>query len=188
MHKRGWTLFAAAAALAALAASAGCSEDRNWLDDPALAPPSATASAVDPADEQIRIDVIKVYNLYRETEVKAQLAADFQNQDLAKYTADPLLGDLRNELLQKKMAGVVAKGRPVWSPKVVKIDKRESPFVAHIEDCYDATNWDVIDSKTGKSVAVEGQPRKFLMLAEAVQGPDNRWVIRKVTEQRERSC
>lgn len=187
MHKRGLTLFVAVAAVAVLAASAGCSDDRNYLDDPALAPPSATETA-DPADEAIRTEVVKVYNLYREAEVKAQLAADFRNADLPKYTSDPLLGDLRTELLQKQMAGVVAKGRPVWNPKVIKINKRERPYVANIEDCYDATNWDVIDTKTGKSVAVEGQPRKFLMLAEAVQGADNHWTIRKVTEQRERSC
>jgi hypothetical protein len=187
LHKRGSTLFAAIATVLALGASAGCSEDPNYLDDPALAPPSATETA-DPADQQLSVEVIKVYNLYRETEVKAQLGADFRNPDLAKYTTDPLLGELRQELLQKAMAGVVAKGRPVWHPEVVKIEKRESPYVARIEDCYDATNWDVIDSKTGKSVAVEGQPRKFLMLAEAVQGADKRWMIRRVTEQRERSC
>jgi hypothetical protein len=186
LHKRGSTLFAAIATVMALAVSAGCSEDRNWLDDPALAPPSA--SPADPADEQIRVEVLKVYDLYREAEVKAQLTADFRNPDLAKYSGDPLLGEIRQELLQKQMAGVVAKGRPVWSPKVIKIDKRERPYVAHIEDCYDATNWDVIDTKTGKSVAVEGQPRKFLMLGEAVQGSGDRWVIRRVTEQRERSC
>jgi hypothetical protein len=187
LHKRVLTLFAAVAAVAALAASAGCSDDRDWLDDPALAPPSATES-VDPADAQIRADVLKVYNQYRETEVKAQLAADFRNPDLDKYAADPLLGEVRNELLQKQMAGVVAKGRPKWDAKVVKISKYERPYTATIEDCNDISNWDVVDIKTGKSVVVAGQLKKFLLMAEAVQSPNGTWAIRRVTEQRERSC
>jgi hypothetical protein len=181
------TLFAAVAAVAVLAASAGCSQDRDWLDDPALAPPSPTES-VDPADAQMRVDVLKVYNLYRETEVKAQLAADFRNPDLAKYAADPLLGEVRNELLQKQMAGVVAKGRPKWDAQVVKISKHERPYTASIEDCNDITNWDVVDTKTGKSVIVAGQRKKFVLVAEAAQSPNGNWVIRRVTEQRERSC
>jgi hypothetical protein len=155
--------------------------------------PSSVASAspspsVDPAVADASAKALAAYNGYREAMVTAEANADYNNPDLPKYLADPLLTQAKGDLYQKRQQGLVMIGRPQWSPKVSTVNVSTRPYTVQITDCLDTTNWDTVNKATGKSVAVPGQAKKYIVTSEAKQYDDGRWLIDQSTADRSRLC
>ncbi|MFI7026307.1 hypothetical protein ACIBMZ_26690 [Micromonospora sp. NPDC049900] len=179
----------AAAVTAALLA--GCSADPGT--DPGTTPsptsaPSTTAPQADTAEQEARTSALAAYDNYRKAYVTAAAAEDLDGDELAKYTADPLLRQLRYELIQKHDQGLTTKGQPVWNAQVTEVNVDSRPFTATIEDCFDGTNWQTVYKSNGKPAGVPGQAKRYIVTAEAALYDDGRWLIRESSAQRERPC
>ncbi len=191
--RRSTVLIAAAIALLVIVAGVvGAATWRARSDSPAQPTPAATETSrpsPSPTPEQEAADkALAAYNNYREAQVAAFATAEPTGGDLSKYVADPLLGELQYDLRQKRDQGLIVTGRPVWKPRVTKVNVTSRPFTVQIEDCFDATNWNTVYKATGKSAAVPGQNKKYVVTAEAALYDDGRWLIRSAKAERERPC
>ncbi|MFD6757371.1 hypothetical protein [Micromonospora gifhornensis] len=168
----------------------GCGSDPG--PGAATTPPPSTASSAalpaDTAEQEARASALAAYDNYRKAYVAAAASGDTDGKELAKYTADPLLRQLKYELLQKRDQGLTTKGQPSWSAEVTKVNVESRPFTATIEDCFDGTNWQTVYKSNGKPAGVPGQAKRYVVIAEAALYGDGRWLIRQSTAQRERPC
>ncbi|GIJ12230.1 hypothetical protein Van01_54440 [Micromonospora andamanensis] len=183
------TIAAAVAVTAALLA--GCSEEPGTEPGTAPSPtsaPSTAAPQADTAEQEARASALAAYDNYRKAYVAAAAADDPDGDELAKYTADPLLRQLKYELIQKRDQGLTTKGQPSWNAQVIKVNVDSRPFTATIEDCFDGTNWQTVYKSNGKPAGVPGQAKRYIVTAEAALYDDGRWLIRESTAQRERPC
>jgi hypothetical protein len=149
---------------------------------------ASTSPTVDPAAQEAHAGALAAYNNFREAQLAAFAESDVSGGELPKYVADPLLGELQVELQQNRTQGLIMKGRPKWSPRVVAVSVSARPFTVQMQDCFDTTAWDIVDEDTGRSVAVPGQAKRYLVSVEAALYDDGRWLIRQATAQRERPC
>lgn len=167
----------------------GCGNDKpvvapSLTSIPSSAPPS---SGVNGEDTEAGAAALAAYQNYVRTYVAASNEGDY-NAELDKVVADPALLTVRQDLLIKFQQGLVTKGRPVSAPVVRKVDTRQRPFTAEIEDCFDTGRWDVVSKKTGKSVRTKGQATRYVVMAKAELFDDGQWRVREVSAQRERPC
>ena len=72
---------------------------------------------------------------------RAGETSSYRSPELARYAADTALKLLVSGLYSNQQSGVVTKGRPVLSPKVVRLIPPGSPTQADILDCGDDTHW-----------------------------------------------
>jgi hypothetical protein len=168
----------------------GCGSDPDPGAD-ATAPPSTASSAApqaDTAEQEARTSALAAYDNYRKAYVAAAASGDVEGKELAKYTGDPLLRQLKYELIQKRDQGLTTKGQPSWSARVTKVNVDSRPFTATIEDCFDGSNWQTVYKSNGKPAGVPGQAKRYVVTAEAALYDDGRWLIRQSTAQRERPC
>jgi hypothetical protein len=178
------------AALLGLPVLAAC-RSGNGAQPAASASVRASASpspSVDPKVADATGKALAAYNGYREAMVAAEAAADYNNQDLPKYVADPLLTQAKGDLYLKQQQGYVMTGRPQWSPQVTTVNVTIRPYTVQITDCLDTTGWDTVNKATGKSVAVPGQAKKYVVTSEAKQYDDGRWLIDQSTADRSHLC
>jgi hypothetical protein len=155
---------------------------------PASASPAAPSPTVDAESAEARTRALEVYGKFREAHVAASAAADPQGGDLAKYVADPLLTQLRNDLYIRAQQGIVTTGRPVWNPTVTTVNVSARPFTVELEDCFDATAWKTVFKSSSKDAAVPNQAKKYLVQAKVVQYDDGRWLVNTAKAERERPC
>lgn len=185
--RHSYLLAATILAAAALVAASGCTGDGE--DSPAAGVTSGSPSPTQDGEEvQARDGALAAYAGFREAQVAASTEPDPGGGELAQYTADPLLSQLKFDLTQKRDQGLVTTGRPAWNPEATSVNVSTRPFTATIEDCFDATGWDTINKATGESVAVPGQAKKYVVTAEAVLFDDGRWRIRSAQAHRDRPC
>ena len=174
----------------ALAMAAGCSRSGGDRKPP-VNPPSATSSvtpSVNAEEAAARAAALAAYNGYREAYIKAAATADADSTELTKYTADPLLAELKNDLKIKRDQGLVTTGRPVWNAQVTTTNVTVRPFTIQLDDCFDATNWPTVYKANGKPAGVPGQNKKYHVTAEATLYDDGRWLINSARAERERPC
>ncbi|MEV0881370.1 hypothetical protein AB0I85_26455 [Micromonospora echinofusca] len=174
---------------ASLLGATGCTgEEPAAESDPtstaAAASPSPTANA---EDTEAGAAALTAYQNYVRSYVTASNKGDY-NAKLDRFVADPALLTVRQDLLIKFQQGLVTKGEPVSAPAVSKVDTSRRPFTAEVEDCFDTGKWDVISKKTGRSVRIEGQATRYVVIAKAELFDDGRWRVREVNAQRERRC
>jgi hypothetical protein len=149
--------------------------------------PSASAST-DPETAAARSKAIAAYNGFREAQVAAAATSDPTGGDLAKYTADPLLTQLRSDLELKRDQSLITVGRPTWKAEVTVVNVTTRPFTATVQDCFDGTNWTTVNKTSSKPAGVAGQAKKYIVDATVVQYDDGRWLVTKAQANRERSC
>ncbi|MET8353783.1 MULTISPECIES: hypothetical protein [unclassified Micromonospora] len=177
------------AATAVLAvAGAGCS---SFTEAP-TSTPSATAAAPSSTEDaeaaEARADALAAYNSYREAQLAAMATSDVSGGDLRRYTADPLLTQIRLTLQQHQQQGLINAGTPSWSPQATQVNVSSRPFTVQIEDCFDHGNWRVVRKSTGEAVSAPGQSTRYPVVAKAVLYDDGRWLIQTAQAQRERRC
>jgi hypothetical protein len=179
------------AALATLLCATSCSAKPAEPTGPTgSAPPSAppVSPSTSAEEAEARTKAVEAYDKLRKAQVAASATADVKGGDLAKYAADPLLSEIRNDLYLKQQQGLVTKGKPQWSVKVTDVNVVTRPFTVALEDCFDGTDWRTVFKNTGKSAAVPGQAKKYTVRAEAVQYDDGRWLINTAKADRDRPC
>src|SRR4051812_12023648 len=142
---------------------------------PSSAPPASPSANAEEAEAQTK--AVEAYNNLRKAQVAASATADVKGGDIAKYAGQPLLSELKYDLILKQEQGLVTKGTPKWDVKVTKVNVASRPFTVALEDCFDGTDWQTVYRDSGKSAAVPGQAKKYLVRAEAVQFDDGRWLI-----------
>lgn len=158
---------------------------------PSVTPPATTSPSpsVDPAEAQNTAKVLALYDNFNKALVTWQAKSDVNkaNDELPKYTVDPLKTQLLLDLRQRSLAGLHNTGQPTWTAKVSKINVTKTPFTATIESCYDATNYQLVDSK-GKPAGVPGQAKKYVVTATAEQYGDGNWYLQTSAADRGRTC
>ena len=180
----------AALATVTLLSAASCSRDTAPPAGPATstAPSSSPSPSTNAEESEARTKAVEAYNNMRKAHVAASATADVKGGDIAKYAGDPLLSELRYDLVLKSQQGLVTKGTPKWDVKVTKANVASRPFSAELEDCFDGTDWPTVFKDSGKSAAVPGQSKKYLVRAKAVQFDDGRWLITEAKADRDRPC
>jgi len=167
-----------------LAVLTGCS------DKPTPAPvrtayaadgPSRAASNSDPAEDQARQQVLATYNGYLEAYITASAAADYRTDALKQYVAEPLLGQLLNNLFNMSRSGVHNEGRPRWSPTVTELRLGDDQTV--IQDCFDSSNWNAVGGKAKPTA----QAKKYPVVVKVKRIKD-RWYVYESTAQRSSTC
>lgn len=161
----------------------GCSDKPSPAPTsaPATVNPSTAASSADPAEEQARREILAAYNGYLEAYIKASATADYRTQDLKKYVAEPLLGQLLNNLYNMSRSGVHNQGRPSWSPVVTEL--RLDSDQAVIQDCFDSTNWNAVGGKAKPTT----QAKKYPLVVKAKR-VSKKWYVYESTAQRSSTC
>lgn len=153
---------------------------------PSSAPPASPSA--NPEEVEARTKAVEAYDGLREAQIAASAKADTSGGDLAKYAAGTLLSELKYDLILKKEQGMVTKGKPTWNVQVTKVNIATRPFTVALEDCFDGTNWQTVFKATGKSAAVPGQTKKYVVRAQAVKYDDGRWLISSAKADRDRPC
>ncbi|MBS2547456.1 hypothetical protein KGQ19_11290 [Catenulispora sp. NL8] len=67
--------------------------------------------------------------------------SNYQDPILTRHTSGDALSKLVRTVAAAQAAGVVSKGRPADSPRVVKLTPQGTPTEAILADCADASTW-----------------------------------------------
>lgn len=140
--------------------------------------PDPTASASDAA--------LAAYRGYRAAQVKALATLDLNASGLSKFAVDKAITDVGATLLLFQQQGLVMKGQPRLTPSVASVTLGSLP-TAVVTDCFDTTNWEAVHSSTGQSAVAPGQARRTWVRA-TLTVYDGRWVVRTVTNEKDRTC
>jgi hypothetical protein len=167
---------------------------RSLPDDGQAAAPDASTTTVassptsaGPAGDAAT-KALASYDGYWQAYVAAAANPGASTPDLAKYVADPLLTELRAELLQYHDQGIVYKGRPTWTPRVTSVNVSTRPYTASIEDCFDNAQWLPVFAKTGQSAAAPGQATRYVITTTVRLYDTNGWLVVDSLADRGRSC
>jgi hypothetical protein len=96
--------------------------------------------------------------------------------------AEPLLGQLLNNLFTMSRSGVHNEGRPNWRPHVTEL--RLDAGEAVIQDCFDSTNWNAVGGRGG---GPSDQAKKYPVVVKAKRVND-KWYVYESTAQRSSTC
>jgi hypothetical protein len=170
---------------------AGCASSAGTGNTPSASStssPAGTTSNSPTADPSVSAGsaALGAYLGFREALAAAQRSANPSEPSLDRYAADKALAESRASLLIQQQAGIVFRGKPVFSPRVLKVDLSGTGSVT-ISDCVDSSNWTPVYEATGKSAAAPGQPVRVPVSAVA-STYDGRWVVRSMTSDRSRTC
>jgi len=67
--------------------------------------------------------------------------SNYQDPTLTRHTSGAALSQLVRTVAAAQAEGVVSKGQPVDSPRVVKLTPAGAPTEAILADCADGTSW-----------------------------------------------
>ena len=177
----------AAAVLGLLAAcTSGASADRTSSPtSPVSASSSATTPSPDPT-KQAADAALAAYRGFRQAEVRAEAKADPKGSGLERYAFDKALDGVYSAVLYFRQQGIVVRGTPTLNPTVTSVTLG-APSRALITDCFDTSKWEAVYKDTGKSAVAPGQARRTVVTA-AVEVYRGQWMVRTVTNQRDRTC
>lgn len=178
-----WTTLVAVAVLgSASACSPGGSSD-NPDTDPAPPRPSVDAEAVAAAQKA----ALAAYAGYLDASRKAETARDPMHPELTKYLADPLLTSVRLTIRDAKEHGAMRTGTLVSDPTVTEVSLDSVPATVSIQDCLDATKYQLVNVKTRKPVPGSTSGRYFAT-ATASRYPDGRWLVSDGAVHQDQPC
>ncbi len=155
---------------------------------PAQSPTASPSAAATGPEQQASQQALAAYNGYSEAYIAATATADYNNKDLPKYAADPLLAETRLALQMQGRQGIVNQGRPTWSVRVTKVNVSTRPYSVTLEDCFDQTNWKSVYKATGESAAAPDQAQRYIINSTAWRYDDGRWLITESKADRSRPC
>ena len=168
------------------ACTSGASADRTSSPaSPVSASSSATSPSPDPT-KQAADAALAAYRGFRQAEVRAEAKADPKGSGLERYAIDKALDGVYSLLLFYRQQGIVVRGAPTLSPTVTSVELG-TPARAVITDCFDTSKWEAVYKATGKSAVAPGQARRTVVTA-TVEVYRGQWMVRTVTNQRDRTC
>ena len=175
---------------AALGLLAGCTSPAS-VDRPSSPTPSVPVSPSDATpspdpSKQAADAALAAYRGFRQAEVRAAAKADPKGSGLERYAIDKALDGVYSVLLFYRQQGIVVRGEPTLSPTVSSVTLGTPPR-AVISDCFDTSKWEAVYKATGKSAVAPGQARRTVVTA-TVEVYRGQWMVRTVTNQRDRTC
>lgn len=185
-HLRHW--LASLAALVVLGTGSACGGQPERPDR--AAPEGSPIAAADDrkaAEEAAGKAALAAYAGYLAASHAASARSDPHHPELAKYLADPLLTRVRLTIRKAKEHGAMRTGKLVSDPTVTMVSLDTVPATVEIQDCVDATNYQLIDAKTRKVVAGTGAGR-HLATATATRYADGRWLISAGVSHEDQPC
>lgn len=139
------------------------------------------------AEEAAEKAALAAYAGYLNATHEASERSDPHHPELAKYLADPLLTRVRLTIRKAKEHGAMRTGKLVSDPTVTMVSLDTVPATVEIQDCLDATNYQLVDAKTRKVVAGTGAGR-HLATATATRYDDGRWLISAGASHEDQPC
>jgi hypothetical protein len=184
----GGTSFAIA--VVALGLLASCTSTSSGAAPPssgstASTPSSVTSFSPNPT-QQAGDAALAAYRGFRQAQVRAEANADAAGSGLERYAFDKALDGVYSAILFFRQQGIVVRGQPVLNPTVTSVTLGTTPRVA-IQDCFDTSKWETVYKATGKSAVAPGQARRSVVTA-TVETYRGQWMVRTVTNQRDRTC
>ncbi|MCX5009183.1 hypothetical protein OHB05_42465 [Streptomyces sp. NBC_00638] len=168
---------------------AGCS-DSNGDSDASSSKPSTTASDVSPSPSSTvgaeDAAVLAAYTRSWDAQTEAYSKASSAGTDLKKTTTLRALFDIEHDLTVMRSDGQVTTGKPVLTPKVVKVTKAKIPK-ATLTDCVDTTHWILIDKASKKPVPLPTTRLIKYVSTATLEKWGKTWMVTKLTAQ-EQAC
>ena len=121
-----------------MALAAGCGT--SSLPARTTPTPPASAQPTDPASIASR-DALAAYNGMMADWTAVSKTSNYQDPTLTRHTSGAALSKLVRTVAAAQAVGVVSKGQPVDSPRVVKLTPLGAPTEAILADCADASGW-----------------------------------------------
>ena len=118
--------------------------------------------------------------------MKALSTLDLKASGLSTYAADKAFTDVGATLLLFQQQGLVMKGQPQSAPSVESVTLGATP-TAVVTDCFDTSAWEAVHAATGESAVAPGQARRTWVRA-TLSVYAGRWVVRTVTNEKDRTC
>jgi hypothetical protein len=147
--------------------------------------PATSASPSSDPDQAAKDDVLAAYTNMREIQIKMAEDSDLHTEDLAKYAKGDAAAELKKSVLRNRSLGIKFTGRPEMDPEVASVDTANK--TATLSDCFDATNWKPVYTKSGKAVELSKQRLKYPVTSQATLEGDT-WLITKITADRTKGC
>lgn len=188
--RNGRAVLSALLALAAITAAAGCSSSNGNKTDtsptPSIAPPTRTISA---EEAQARKDVIAAYQGMTNERVKAYAKSSLAGSKITRYATGKALRDVKNTVFVNMRNGIVFKGEPKVTAHEddVALKTANEPSRASLLVCFDTNTWDPINKKTGKSVAMPNQVKRYTITAD-LQRVGSQWLVTEQDANLEKTC
>jgi len=174
----------ACAVAAGLLAGCGSGTKSTSPSSPSSAAAESASSSGDP-DQAAKDDVLAAYTNMREIQIKMAEDGDLHTEDLAKYAKGDAAAELKKSVLRNRSLGIKFTGRPEMDPEVASVDTENK--TATLSDCFDATNWKPVYTKSGKTVELSKQRLKYPVTSQATLEGDT-WLITKITADRTKGC
>ncbi|MFD2763861.1 hypothetical protein [Micromonospora eburnea] len=184
-RSRRWTI--CLLSLALLVANAGCGTEPE-ADVRPLTGSDAAPAGHSTADEQAAGKAaLSAYSGYLAASRVASARSDPGHPELTRFLADPLLTRVRVAIRDAKEHGAIRTGRLVSDPAVVSVDLAADPPSVEIQDCLDATGYQLVYAKDHR-VVPGTRGGRYLATATATRYPDGRWLINAGAAHRDQPC
>lgn len=180
-----------AMAVSAAAALVACSGEPE-VTLPSRAPAAAASTPALTAAEEA---VLAQFHGLRELEVELYTDPDVAQarERLPAYATGRLLSSLAGGVDALEIRNQARVGQPAWDPVVVEV----GPDRAVVRDCYEATEWALVDRDTGEpaperdTIGVGGAnlpTGRHVMRYEAVLGESHEWLFEYAEFERDEQC
>lgn len=147
--------------------------------------PSETSAEPSPQgeDTEVKKNVLRAYDGFWREQVKAYAKGSSKGTDLGDYATAQALSETNSDLMQLKKAGTVVKGKPGHDAEVTVVDTKAKTPKATVKDCLDISQWQTVESKTGKVLPHPSeQPPKYYTIA-TVERWEGKWLVTQVETQ-----
>ena len=179
-------LAAAVFGLLAACTSGASADSPSSPTSPVRAASSAATTPSPNPTKQAADAALAAYRGFRQAEVRAEAKADPKGSGLERYAFDKALDGVYSAVLYFRQQGIVVRGAPTLHPTVTSVTLG-APSRALITDCFDTSKWEAVYKATGKSAVAPGQARRTVVTA-GVEVYRGQWMVRTVTNQRDRTC
>ncbi|RKN48286.1 hypothetical protein [Micromonospora endolithica] len=130
---------------------------------------------------------LAAYSGYLTASREASGRSDPHLPELSTFVGDPLLTRLRLSIRQAKRNGAVRTGKLVSDPAVVSVSLDTVPPTVEIQDCLDATGYQLVYARDQK-VVPGTRGTRHLVTATATRYPDGRWLISAGAAHQDQPC
>ncbi|MEV0318128.1 hypothetical protein ACIBKX_07680 [Streptomyces sp. NPDC050658] len=117
----------------------------------------------------------------------AAKTSDWQSLRLGRYATGDALGAITRGMYADQRNGLVTKGKPKNSPRVIELDPPADPSTVMISDCGDSSRWLKYQRKSGKLADDRPGGRQAITAKVRKQG-DGTWKVTRFAVEGVGSC
>ncbi|MEV1142899.1 hypothetical protein [Micromonospora sp. NPDC049799] len=182
---RRWSTCLVVAATVASTTACGAGDETSTGTTAADAAPARTDRKAD--ERAAEKAALAAYSGYLAASREASGRSDPHLPELSAFLADPLLTRVRLTIRQARQHGAVRTGKLISDPTVVSVDLDAVPPTVEIQDCLDATGYQLVYARNQKVVPGSRGTRN-LATATATRYPDGRWLISAGVAHEDQPC